>query len=285
MKTVASYFIFLLASCYLNGQNILYVSQDSDQGLCAPLQIKEGQTLYSIARSLGSTVDQLVSLNPSKSEILTVDDFIKVPIIPSSIHSNKNTLETPRPIYYIVDRGDNLYRIANLVQITTSELIGLNGKSSSDLMIGEELFLGWVDWPFNLKKISQYKPIDVQEIATINQDLRPLTFLTLNHPLPSVAPSNNISKSTVIVKEKGIAFWDKGDRTTNELVVMHAHAPINSKISLYNPMLKRAVQATVVSELPSQTYAKDISVVISPSVANALGALDKRFLVEITYAE
>ena len=48
-------------------------------------------------------------------------------------------------------------------------------------------------------------------------------------------------------------------------------------------MMDRFVEATVVAPLPEKSYPDNISVVISPAVADALGALDKRFIVEMTY--
>jgi hypothetical protein len=45
------------------------------------------------------------------------------------------------------------------------------------------------------------------------------------------------------------------------------------------------VRAKVVSTLPKNLYPSNIDVVISPLVASALGARDRRFLVEMTYVE
>jgi hypothetical protein len=50
-------------------------------------------------------------------------------------------------------------------------------------------------------------------------------------------------------------------------------------------MLNRKVYAKVVAKLPERIYPKDVSIVISPGVAEALGAIDNRFLIEMRYFE
>ena len=85
--------------------------------------------------------------------------------------------------------------------------------------------------------------------------------------------------------EKGLAFTEQVQLSSNDLFVLHPTAKINSKMILSYPMLKTTATATVISDLPSELYPSNISVVISPSVAIALGAKDDQFRVEMQYIE
>lgn len=283
MKTYLTLQLSLLLSIASFGQHDLNITKTSGVGFEAQLRVSTGQTLYSIARATGQDVDVLMKQNGKSSTHLDIDETLYV-----DINFNNVLLTQPNNgdyvgLFYTVGAGDNLYQLAQRSNLSTVQILELNQKSSSNLAINEKLLLGWLQWS------GSSSPIEINHsivIAPINRviNIEPLFFIM---PMPSV-PKKDLLTMDIheqVVQEKGIAYWDKEASTNKELVVMHPSAPINSEITLYNPMLKRKVNAIVVGEFSKQSYANDISVVISPSVANALGALDKRFLVEITYSE
>ena len=64
---------------------------------------------------------------------------------------------------------------------------------------------------------------------------------------------------------------------------MHRKAPIGSIIALFNPMTNRTVYAVVIAAMPESIYSEDVAVVVSPRVAQLLGAKDARFYVKVKY--
>lgn len=88
-----------------------------------------------------------------------------------------------------------------------------------------------------------------------------------------------------MVTQNGVAQWTKTNYQTNDLYVLHPTAPINSVVELTNPMTHRKIYAKVLSNMPARLYSDDVSVVVSPGVANLLGAIDGRFYVKLRFIE
>ena len=88
-----------------------------------------------------------------------------------------------------------------------------------------------------------------------------------------------------MVTQNGVAQWVKTENTSGDLYVLHPSAPINSVVEITNPMTHRKIYAKVLSNMPPKLYSDDISVVVSPGVANLLGVIDSRFYVKLRYVE
>lgn len=88
--------------------------------------VKNGDSLWSIARTYNTTVDTLRKLNNLTSDILKVGQILKVP------SSESGTTRS-----YTVKNGDSLWKIANEFDTTVSKLRELNGLSSNDLSVGQ----------------------------------------------------------------------------------------------------------------------------------------------------
>ncbi|MBK9680081.1 MAG: LysM peptidoglycan-binding domain-containing protein [Saprospiraceae bacterium] len=88
-----------------------------------------------------------------------------------------------------------------------------------------------------------------------------------------------------MITSNGIAQWSKSNSTSTDLYVLHPTAPVNSIVELTNPMTHRKIYAKVLSNMPPKLYAEDVSVVVSPGVANLLGAIDGKFYVKLRFVE
>ncbi|MDE6292376.1 MAG: LysM peptidoglycan-binding domain-containing protein, partial [Bacilli bacterium] len=107
--------------------------------------IKAGDTLYSIAKTHNTTVDEIKKLNNLKSNTLTVGNKLKLPTpsvvtpIPPSTPSGEGT--------YTVKSGDTLYGIASKYNTSVDEIKKLNNLSSNTLTIGSVLKLPSAETP------------------------------------------------------------------------------------------------------------------------------------------
>ena len=81
------------------------------------------------------------------------------------------------------------------------------------------------------------------------------------------------------------AEWNMSSKDKINLFALHATAKVNSYIEIYNPMLNRKVIAKVVGNLPPKAHKKNVDLIISPKVAETLGAVDKRFYVQVRFIE
>lgn len=100
--------------------------------------VKKGDTLWSIARNYGLTVDKLKSLNNLTSNNLTIGDSL---IVKDSSGNSDNSSSADNNKYYIVKKGDSLYSIARSNNMTVDELKSLNNLTSNILSIGQKLII------------------------------------------------------------------------------------------------------------------------------------------------
>ena len=92
--------------------------------------VKSGDSLYSISRKYGVSVDELMSVNNLKSTVLSVGQVLKIP----------NSSEVTNVIY-IVKKGDSLWSIAKNNKTTVDAIVKLNNLSNANLSIGQKLLL------------------------------------------------------------------------------------------------------------------------------------------------
>lgn len=100
--------------------------------------VKKGDTLWSIARAYGLTIDKLKSLNNLTSNNLTIGDSL---IVKDSSGNSDSSSSADNNKYYIVKKGDSLYSIARSNNMTVDELKTLNNLTSNILSIGQRLII------------------------------------------------------------------------------------------------------------------------------------------------
>lgn len=93
--------------------------------------VKRGDTLYSIARTYNTTVNEIKSLNNLTSNTLSINQILLVPL--ASIPETNIT--------YTVKKGDSLYSIAKNYGVTVNSIKDLNNLTSNLISIGQSLLI------------------------------------------------------------------------------------------------------------------------------------------------
>ena len=126
-----------LTSNLLSIGQVLVVSSNNqnDQGE-NPAQylehiITKGDTLYSLAETYNTTVDEIKKLNNLSNNILSVGQILLIPL------TNNPQLN----ITYTVKRGDSLYSIAKNYGVTVNAIKSINNLTSNLLSIGQQLLI------------------------------------------------------------------------------------------------------------------------------------------------
>lgn len=94
--------------------------------------VEKGDSLWSIARKLNTTVDELKSLNNLTSNNLAIGQVLKIP---------GSNIQNETDEFYIVKSGDTLYSIARENGLTVQDIISLNNLPSTNLKVGQRLRL------------------------------------------------------------------------------------------------------------------------------------------------
>lgn len=109
------------------GQKLKIPMTDSEDSITNYITytVKKGDNLYRIARSYGTTQQEIMSLNNLSSNLLSIGQTLRIP--------------TNGQVTYTVKAGDNLYSIARAYGTTVDSLIRKNNLKSTTLKIGQIL--------------------------------------------------------------------------------------------------------------------------------------------------
>lgn len=189
----------------------------------------------------------------------------------------KSSQEKKAPsLEYKVSASETLYGIAKRFNTSVDNIKKQNNLSSNTVAPGQVLIIK----PYS----------DAPQAATVvHNDMQ-----TAKHDSTVIAPikdssvaerHSNANRFGLYEKnEKGVATWiDDTGLDPNKKLVLHRTAPIGTVIKITNPMTNRTTFAKVVGRFTDNEATKDVIIVMTKNVADSLGALDKRFHVNISY--
>ncbi len=118
-----------LSSDLLNIGQVLQIPASQASGYVEYI-VRAGDTLWTLARRYGTTVEAIVALNGLSGDMLTIGQILKIPDTQSSGYRE-----------YTVQPGDSLWQIARRYGTTVAVLMSLNGLTSDALSVGQVLRL------------------------------------------------------------------------------------------------------------------------------------------------
>lgn len=233
--------------------------------------IKEGQTLWSLARFYGLKPEELKRFNTIYDDkVFSPGEKMRIPIPNKAIirfeNPNVNKSEL-LPVCYVVKRGDTMFGIAQRdYKMPIDTLIKRNNLEGKPLQPGQILHTGWMSKkgiPDSLQNHKAYTSYDKDSRAAVD-----------------------FEKERRRYNERGPVVWkdEKKSKGRRKMAaVLHDKARVGKVIEIYNPSNKRKVYAKVIGRIPSGAYDPSIIAVLTKYTAQLLGAKDKKFFVEIKY--
>lgn len=181
--------------------------------------VKKGDSLWSIARANGLTVDELKSLNNLSSNVLYVGDTLL-------ISSADSTGDDGNDNYYVVKSGDTLWSIARKYNLSVNELKALNNLSSNVLSVGQRLIVGKessndyvVSAGDTLWAIARKFNVSVDDIKTLNNLSSNNLSIGMTLKIPLYSNKQNEETNVYVVKS-GDSLWSiarKFNSTVDEI--------------------------------------------------------------------
>ena len=129
--------------------------------------VNKGQTLYSISRLYGITVEDIIKMNPESATTLSVGQQL---IIPSKTKENENKVIAQKSddgtLFHTIQSGETLYRLSKLYGITTQEICDVNpGLSTSNFRVGETIRI-----PKKIENIEKEAAFAPEEDKKVHED-------------------------------------------------------------------------------------------------------------------
>ena len=96
--------------------------------------VKSGDSLWSIAKRYGVSIDDIKKVNNLSSNLLNIGQVLIIP-------SEEELPEIGDFIVYTVSSRDNLYKIATKYNLTVDDLVNYNDLATTNLSIGQQLLI------------------------------------------------------------------------------------------------------------------------------------------------
>ena len=178
--------------------------------------VKSGDSLWSISRKFGVTVNELKKVNNLSSNLLSIGQNLIIPGKKNNTSSNE----------YVVKKGDTLYGIANKYNVSVDNLKSYNNLSTDSLSIGQKIKIPdnkvnsneyVVKSGDSLYSISTKYGVSVDELMSVN-NLKS-TVLSVGQVLK--IPNNGEVTNVIYTVKKGDSLWSiaKNNKTTVDAIV------------------------------------------------------------------
>ncbi|GGH19023.1 LysM peptidoglycan-binding domain-containing protein [Mucilaginibacter phyllosphaerae] len=178
---------------------------------------------------------------------------------------------------YKVSAHETLYAIAKRFNTTVDALTQLNKLKSTALIPGQVLMVP------NGVAAPAPAPAAVVTDAHTDTARRDSTYVAAADSIANHKAGAN-RYGLFEKNEKGVATWiEDASLDPNKKLILHRTAPIGTVMRITNPMNGHVTFAKVVGRFTDSQSTRDAIIVMTKNVATALGALDKRFQVNISY--
>jgi LysM repeat protein len=262
------------------------------------------ETLFSIARMYGVSMDDLKQWNNLKDNALVIGQELVIrkknssPAV-QSVQASAHTAGSPEKGMHIVQEKETLYSIARQFGITIDQVRQWNNLTGNELKIGQILIVAEQKQPATatvstvkkdpvvspsekkepvtepVQEPSESKEVEVKEPAEVKKEEQPV----IQEP---IRISESVKDSNEIV-EGGLAELIEGTEGNRKYLALHRTAPVGTILKVRNEMNNREVFVRVMGKLPDTALTDKLVIKISKSAYDRLGAIDPRFRVEITY--
>ncbi|HEY8511153.1 MAG TPA: LysM peptidoglycan-binding domain-containing protein [Cyclobacteriaceae bacterium] len=253
-------------------------------------KVAEKETLFSISRLYGVTIDEIKRWNKLTSSDLAVGQELIIRQVDTAAPSTDPPTTQPRMQKGVheVKTGESMYGISRQYGVSIDDLKRWNNLEGNDLKVGQLLFVappakGETAVTTEVKsesaptlsvtKPDEKGPIDSQVTSTV-------TTTTVPAVQTVTVPSGPSADAVV---QSGLAELIEGTEGNRKYLALHRTAPVGTILKVRNEMNNREVFVRVIGKLPDTALTNNLIIKISRSAYDRLGAIDPRFRVEVTY--
>jgi LysM repeat protein len=248
-------------------------------------RVAEKETLYSISKLYGVTVDELKQWNNLTENGLGLGQELVIKKKSALTRNEVSTQVKSMKTMHTVEPKETLFSISRKYGITTTQLKEWNGLQNEELKIGQSLFISQPIYtkpqPVESVVIKPEPPVFKEE------EKKPAETPVVTAPVekvPTITITESIRNDDEIV-QSGLAELIEGTEGNRKHLALHRTAPVGTILKVRNEMNNREVFVRVMGKLPDTGLNEKLIIKISKSAYDRLGAIDPRFRVEVTYSQ
>ena len=157
--------------------------------------VKKGDSLWNLARTYGTSVEEIKRINYLTSNNLYIGQVLRIP----EMYTKPEDMNVPNYINYEVVRGDTLYGIAKKYGVSIDTIINDNALKSNILNIGQNLKIrtssSLVEECFG----EDYVPNTDKTYVVVKGDTLYSIAKKYNTTLDSIKSKNNLKNNTLSI--------------------------------------------------------------------------------------
>lgn len=256
--------------------------------------VSSSETLFSISRLYGVQVDDLKKWNNLSENSISVGQ--KLMIKGGTENISNSTPENSEASFvngktHTVEQSQTLYSISRMYNVSTDQIIEWNSLSSNSLNIGQVLIVssGAVTTEAgeaNSSMLPVNETASKKETESLSNDaVDPVVGSTVILGASSTDDLDEeiIEKPAEKVIQKGLAEVIEPVSDTKKYLALHRDAPTGTIMQVKNEMNGQSVFVRIVGPIPETGDNAKVILKISKKAYDRLGAIDKRFPVEISF--
>lgn len=306
---------YLTTSLFILLFSLSVHSQNTDQEIVIDERkytlhkVEPGETLFSISKKYGLSVDQLKLENRlGESNSIDIERLLIIPLYARLDKAEQKELNKTSTSFFThkVEKGETLYSIArDYNNVKPAQIKLMNNLKSDTLRIG--MLLEIPQNPEDIEKETfkakndtiipgdSQKAINERALFKSNSDtlIQAVDTASRNSFLDRFDKKSLIDfrtkfESIDTLKEsyevdRGVGVWfdSFGESGKGSFFALHKSAALGSVLKVRNLMNNRVVYVKVIGKLPAAERNSGIIIKISEATAQFLNILDEKFLVEI----
>ncbi len=250
-------------------------------------KVEAKESYYSIARKYKVNPQTVIAHNDNKS--LPIGVVIKVPterpfvaerIVNVAVKSPVSQNDKTALVEYKVGPRETFYSISKKFNTSVEALKALNNISGNSLAAGQIIK---VRYGSQTAEITPPTPVTIPKVMINGRQDNPTQIdSSINAGDRLRLPPARYGLREI--DDHGVAL-SIADESLDEtkMLALHQTAPIGTVVKVTNPMSGKSTFAKVVGKFTENENTRDVIIVITKATADMIGALDRRFQVNIVY--
>jgi len=252
-------------------------------------KVEKGQTLYFLSKKYDVSIQDLMRFNPQVGKDMIVKEGMILKIYSKPTPSlNVNNYK-----YHTVEKGQTLYSLSKLYNISVDDLIYLNQLKNPSIGIGDKLIVQKIDKSslFTGKDeiAKENIPTDngnekiIKKVDTVKEEGTALKINNKDVELYKMLYDGYKDSGATLNTGKGIGNFLEQSTTKDVYLALIDGIESGQVIRLRNLMNNKVIYLKVIGSVPNKDKENNVSIKISKAAARDLKIVEDRFLAEWTW--